>query len=631
MKKKYTYLIIILLIVASCAAFGRIAGNDFINLDDDLYITENINIHSGINLKNITWTFKAVVAGNWHPLTLISHMLDWSMFGTNAGAHHIVSLLFHIGAVIFLFLFLNKSTNFLLPSAFAAAFFALHPLRVESVAWASERKDVLSMFFGMATLYAYAFYAESRKLSRYFFCLILFAMALMSKPVMVTMPFVLMLLDYWPLKRLQKALLAPAESRYKLTGRLILEKIPFVFLTIISSIVTLWAQNKGSMIAALEHLPFVVRVQNAIISSVSYLGKIFCPVDLAFSYPYEFLFPLWQILVSCFILTVITTVVIYYLKKFPFLFVGWFWYLGTLIPVIGLVQVGSQSMADRYTYLPSIGISIMLAWGIPSLIKRENIRKKILFPTGITALAILAFLTWRQCGYWKNSITLFRHSLQVTKHNAQANNNLGMALFAEGKIEEAFDNYNKAINIRPDVVAYFNRGLAYAKIGNYQNAIADFTTVIRQNSDYACYYNRGNVYAKIGQYQNAIADFNKAIRLKPDYDDAYNNRGNIYGQHGQYQLAIDDFSKVIGMNPHHIQAYNNRGLAYSALAQYQGAIKDFNKAILLKPDYANAYNNRADVYLKQGDSVSGCRDAQKACGLGNCKTLESAKGIGVCR
>jgi protein O-mannosyl-transferase len=630
MNKKYTYLVIILLIVASCAAFGRIAGNDFINLDDDIYITENINIHSGINLKNIKWTFMAVVAGNWHPLTLISHMLGWSIFGANASGHHLVNLLFHMGAVIFLFLFLYKTTDDIWSAVFATAFFAVHPLRVESVAWASERKDVLSIFFGMAALYAYAFYAETRKLSRYFCCLILFAMALMSKPVMVTLPFVLMLLDYWPLKRWQKAVNEQSKPFHSEVG-LIWEKIPFIFLTIVSSIVTLWAQNNGGMIAALEHLPFFLRVQNAVISYVSYLGKLFCPVYLAFSYPYEFLFPLWQILASCFILTVITAVVIYYLKKLPFLFVGWFWYLGTLIPVIGLVQVGSQSMADRYTYLPSIGISIMLAWGIPSFIKRENIRKKILFPTGIAAITILAVLTWQQCGYWKNSITLFRHTLQVTKNNAQANNNLGMALFAEGKIEEAFDNYNKAISIKPDVVVYFNRGLAYAKIGNYQNAIADFTMVIHQNSDYASYYNRGNVYAKIGNYQKAIADFNKAIRLKPDYDDAYNNRGNIYGQYGQYQLAIDDFNKVIFMKPDHRQAYNNRGLAYSELGQYQRAIKDFNEAILLKPDYANAYNNRANVYLKQGDSVSGCRDAQKACVLGNCKTLESAKGIGLCR
>jgi protein O-mannosyl-transferase len=243
MNKKYTYLIIILLIIASCAAFGRIAGNDFINLDDDLYITDNINIHSGINLKNIKWTFKAVVAGNWHPLTLISHMLDWSMFGANAGAHHIVSLLFHIGAVIFLFLFLYKTTDSIWPAAFAAAFFAVHPLRVESVAWASERKDVLSMFFGMATLYAYAFYAESRKLSRYFICLILFAIALMSKPVMVTLPFVLMLLDYWPLERWQKAMNEQGKAFHSEVG-LIWEKIPFIFLTIVSSIVTLLAQIK---------------------------------------------------------------------------------------------------------------------------------------------------------------------------------------------------------------------------------------------------------------------------------------------------------------------------------------------------------------------------------------------------
>ncbi len=287
MKKKYTYLIVIFLIVASCAAFGRIAGNDFINYDDNIYITENNHIKSGINSESIKWAFTAVVVSNWHPLTLLSHMLDWNLFGANASGHHLVSLLLHIGAVIFLFLFLNKTTNNIWPSAFAAAFFALHPLRVESVAWAAERKDVLSMFFGMASIYAYAFYAENSKLSKYFLCLILFALALMSKPMMVTLPFVLMLLDYWPLKRWQKALAAPVESRFKLAGKLIWEKIPFIFLTIVFSIVTFWAQNKGGAVVPMEYLPFLKRIANAIVSYVAYLEKIFWPVNLAVFYPYE--------------------------------------------------------------------------------------------------------------------------------------------------------------------------------------------------------------------------------------------------------------------------------------------------------------------------------------------------------
>jgi tetratricopeptide (TPR) repeat protein len=512
MKKKYTYLIVIFLIVASCAAFGRIAGNDFINFDDQGYITENLQIKSGINPQTIKWAFSTFVLSNWHPLTWLSHMLDWSLFGANASGHHLVSLLLHIGAVIFLFLFLNKTTNNIWPAAFAAALFALHPLRVESVAWAAERKDVLSMFFGIAALYAYAFYAESSKLSRYFLCLVLFALSLMSKPMLVTLPFVLLLLDYWPLGRWQKALSAPAESRYKLAGKLLREKAPFILLTIASSIITFWAQKEGGSVASEAIRPYVTRAANAIISYVAYLGKTFWPVNLSVFYPYELSLPLWEILLSGLILIIITAAVLYYIKKLPFLFVGWFWYLGTLIPVIGLVAIGRQDMADRYTYLPSIGIAIMLAWGIPLLFSQENLRKKILFPVGMTVIVILVFLTWQQCGYWKDSGTLFNHASHVTKDNYLAYNCLG--------------NY-------------------YGKLGQYQSAIEKFNEVICLKPDYFKAYNGlGSCYENLGQYQLAIENFNKAIRLKPDYAYSYINRGIAYFLQGNNELGCHDAQKV---------------------------------------------------------------------------------------
>jgi tetratricopeptide (TPR) repeat protein len=599
MKNKYTYVVIIFLIVASCAAFGQIARNDFINLDDTGYITENPQIKSGINLQTIKWASTAVVISNWHPLTLLSHTLDWSMFGANASGHHLVSLLLHILAVIFLFLFFNKTTKSIWPAAFAAALFALHPLRVESVAWASERKDVLSMFFGMTALYAYAFYAENFKLSKYFLCLVLFALSLMSKPMLVTLPFVLLLLDYWPLGRWQKALSDMAESRYQLAGRLVWEKAPLFLLTIASSIITFWAQKKEGSIASEDILPLIMRATNAIVSYVAYLDKTFWPFNLAVFYPYEFSLPLWKILILGLILIVITASVLYYIRKLPFLFVGWFWYLGTLIPVIGLVQVGTQGMADRYTYMPSIGIAIMLAWGISSLIKNENIRKKILFPAAIAILFVLAILTWTQCGYWKDSITLFRQTLSVTRNNDKIHDNLGSVFLKQNKIREAIYHYNRAISLKPYHYGYYN--------------------------------DRGNAYANLGMYQPAIDDFNKAISLKPDYVETYYNRGTFYGRIGQYQLAIVDLNKAISLKPDYIKAYNNRGIVYTKLNLYQMAIDDFNKAISLKPDYIDAYNNRAFIYLSQGNIVSGCRDAQKACVLGNCRTLEWTQSKVSCR
>ena len=403
MNKKYKYFIVIFLIIASFIAFGRILGNGFTNFDDQVYITENNHIQAGINAETVQWALGAVVSSNWHPLTLLSHVLDWSLFGANASGHHLVNLLLHIGSVLFLFFFLAKTTKSLWPSAFVAALFALHPLRVESVAWASERKDVLSMFFGMAALYVYALYVEEHKFSKYFLCLILFALGLMAKPMLVTLPFVLLLLDYWPLERWPKALAplnppaaATARSEKKKTKQrkadstkvqkistpltnsssiirsLLWEKAPFFLLAIVSSIITLWAQNKGGAVASLQKMPFSERLSNAIVSYVAYLGKIFWPVDLAVFYPYEYSFPLWQILGAILLLLGISAAVIYFIKKAPFLFVGWFWYLGTLIPVIGLVQVGRQAMADRYTYLPSIGIGIMLVWGIIYLFRGKD-------------------------------------------------------------------------------------------------------------------------------------------------------------------------------------------------------------------------------------------------------------------
>jgi len=567
MKEKYTYIIVIFLIVASCAAFGRIAGNDFINFDDNKYLTENNYIQSGINPESLKWAATAVVVSNWHPLTLISHMLDWSLFGANPSGHHLVSLLLHIGTVLLLFLFLNKTTNNLWPSAFAAALFALHPLRVESVAWAAERKDVLSLFFGMAGIYAYAFYADRSKFSLYFLSLILFALALMSKPMLVTLPFVLLLLDYWPLKRWQKAI-GEKGKVFNSTGRLVLEKVPFVLLAIVSSIITLWAHNKGGSVASEEFMPLLTRVANAIISYAAYLEKIFWPVDLAVYYPYDYFPLLWKVLLSGFILTGITIVVLYYIRRLPFLFVGWFWYLGTLIPVIGLVQVGTQSMADRYTYMPSIGIAIGLVWGIPSLIKNENIRKKILFPTAIAILSIMAVLTWIQCGYWKNSIKLFSHTLQITEDNYIAHNHLASALLKKRKFEKSLFHYTEAIRINP----------------YYAHA----------------YYNRGNVYYVLGQKQLAAEDFKKAISTMP-------------------------------RNSNYASAYNNLGSTYADLDQYQLAIDNYKEAILLKPDYADAYNNLAFIYLNQANKKLCCYNAQKACALGNCKTLESAAGRESCR
>ncbi|MGP8154636.1 MAG: tetratricopeptide repeat protein, partial [Smithella sp.] len=393
---------------------------------------------------------------------------------------------------------------------------------------------------------------------------------LMSKPLVVTLPVIMILLDYWPLRRFESQKLEGNPTIVVtgvVTGKVLLkslwEKIPFFILSAVFSIITLYAQLNPSV----KHYQFSLssRLANAPVSFMTYLEKTFVPNHMAVFYPFSFQLPAWQVWGSVFLILFISVVVIISMRRLPYLFIGWLWYVITLLPVTGIIQARNFSMADRYTYLPLIGIAVMLTWGIPSLIKSEDIRKKILFPSGIAVLAILAVFTWQQCGYWKNSTILLCHTLQITKDNYLAHNNLGAVLLDGGKTKEAFSHFNEALRLNPD----------------YPIAL----------------YNRGTAYYKMGQDQLAIEDFNKAVHLKEDYADAYNNRGNVYLSLGQYQLAIEDF----------------------------------NRAVRLKPNYVEAYYSRAVVYLNQGRRELGCSDAQKACLLGICTILKAAKGKGDCR
>ena len=378
---------------------------------------------------------------------------------------------------------------------------------------------------------------------------------------------------------------------------LLWEKAPFILLTIVSSIITYWGQYKSELIGS--EIPLFVRFQNAVVSYVFFLWKTVWPSDLAVWYPYEFTFPFWQYLFSFFILMGITVAVIYTFKKFPFLFVGWFWYLGTFVPMIGLVQLSNQARSDRFSYLPSIGIAIMLAWGIPHFFPREEIRKKILFPAAIAVLSILAAVTWHQCGYWKNSTELFNHCLQVTENNPHAHFYLGLALAEKGKSKEA--------------IVQFNKGLSIMSI------------------EFRILAARGDTYSVLGQYNLAIEDYNEVLRLRPNYAEIYYGRGKAYDALGQYQAAIGDFNEYIRRTPDAAKAYYSRGNVYSEINQYQPAIADYNEAIRLKPDNAEAYHNRGNAYFIQGNKLLGCSDAQKACELGNCKLLEWAKDKRSCR
>jgi tetratricopeptide (TPR) repeat protein len=365
---------------------------------------------------------------------------------------------------------------------------------------------------------------------------------------------------------------------------------------------------------------------------VLYLEKTFMPHNLAVYYTFPGQLPIWQVLVSTLFVLIISVAVFAAAKRWPYLLVGWLWYMITLLPVIKIVEGVYDAMADRYHYLPSVGIAVGLAWGIPLLFKHEETRKKILFPTGIAFISILAVLAWQQCRYWENSKALFTHALRAKNNNYMVHNCLGIVLFDEGKTQEAIDNYNDAIRLKPDNSdAYFNKGNVYAKRGDYQRAFENYNEAIRLKPDNAAAFNnRGKILENLSEYERAIGDYNEAIRLKPDNILAYYNRGNVYDKLGRYQLAIENYNEAIRLKPDNAAAYCNKGMTYAKIGLYQHAIEDFNDAIRLEQDYADAYNGRGIVYLLQGNKEPGCRDAQKACELGNCKALELAKGREDC-
>jgi len=629
-------LICLSLAILTIIAFSPLKDSGFIVYDDEQYITKNVYVQSGLNTESISQAFSSDLAkfsGHWHPLTWLSLMLDHSLFGLNPTGYHLVNLLFHVLNTVLLFLVLRRMTKATWPGAFVAALFAIHPLHVESVAWVVERKDVLSTFFWMLTLGAYSYYVEQKTVQRYAFVVLFFILGLMSKPMLVTLPFVLLLLDFWPLQRFSEArptsripvagikpedsgkkkksgkkaaekaaasvkpveVTKPADQEFKwsLIYPLLLEKVPLFVLAILSSVVTYLAAHSSGTVPSLDVLTPSVRIGNAFVSYVVYIGKMIVPVNLAVFYPHPGNVVLWQVLAAAIFLIALTSVVIWKAKKLPYLATGWFWYLGTLLPVIGIIQAGTQAMADRYTYVSLIGLFIIIAWGIPELLKNWKHRQEILAALSVLSLLVFSVITWNQAGYWKNSITLFDHVLEVTHNNWLITN---------------------------------NRGLAYKNLGDYPQAIKDFDEAIRIKPEYAeAYYNRGLAHKALGNAGQAIADYSRAIRIKPNMAEAYNNRGNAYGESGDCNQALMDFNAALEINPSFAEAYMNRGNAYNCLGNYQQAIEDYGRAIEKKPDYAASYYNRAVAYSKMGNGKLAILDLKTAAGLGDVRAKNVLK------
>ncbi len=626
--QKISLMIYLALGVMTLAVYGQVFTFDFVNIDDNIYVTQNKHLQSGLSAAGIVWALSTTYAEFWHPLTWLSLMADYQFYGLNAGGYHITNLILHILSTWLLFWLFCRMTGALWKSAFVAAFFALHPLHVESVAWISERKDVLSAFFWMLTLCLYVYYTEKPAIKRYLPVLFSFVLALLSKPMVITLPVIMILLDYWPLARFRVG----SESQ---KGNMFLwqlkEKWPFFVLSVVFSIITVLAQHKtgGRDIS----FSLISRVDNAIIALMTYLEKTLWPHHLAVFYPFPLEISATQVMVALLLTIAITAVSVAAVKRLPPLFTGWAWFVITIAPVIGIIPIGDFAMADRYHYLPSIGLAVMAGWGIPYGLPSRPMRKSFLLPAGMIVLTLMALFSWRQCGYWENNRKLLTHTLEATKNNYLAHINFGSELLAAGKMQEAIYHYNKAHDVMPDnILIYNNRGKAYAGLSRYESAIQDFTEAIRSKPDYAdSYYNRGVMYHQFGQYPLAVQDFTKAIRLQPDNALAYFNRGNSYISLNRHQEAIHDLSQAIVLKPDYADAYNNRAFIYFSQGRHQEAIGDYSRAIALKTDYADAYNNRAFVYLNRGDMASGCRDAKKACALGNCATWQVAITKKVCK
>jgi tetratricopeptide (TPR) repeat protein len=575
---KSRFVICLLLAAVTLAVFWQVGSNDFINFDDPGYVYENPHVVTGLTLENVRWAFTSADMGNWHPLAWLSHMTDCQIFGLNPRGHHFSSLILHTLNTLLLFLLLCRLTGLPGRSAFAAALFALHPLHVESVAWVAERKDVLSTFFWMLTLLAYARYVERPAWRRYSLVLVCFLLGLMAKPMLVTLPFVLLLLDYWPLGRMQSGRSgrddAPQENQTEgASGRnrsllsLTLEKAPFFALAAISSVITLYVQQKGGAVSSLESVPLQLRAANALLAWTGYIGKMAWPVDLSFLYPFDRSMPVWGAVPAGMFLLSVSLLAAWKSKKYPYLLVGWLWYLGTLVPVIGLVQIGLQSMADRYTYVPLIGLFIMIAWGVPDLLGRWRQSRIVLTAAAVVILSALATVTRLRLGDWKNSITLFTQAISISGNNFMAQNNLGVALAAQGRIEEAVSHFSAATAINPDYAdPYYNLGNQLSNSNRIEEAVRFYRKAVQLRPANAQYLNNlGVALAQTGKREEALGAFFEAVRRKPDYADAHYNLGIALLEQGRIEEAASHFSEVVRIQPGHADARQKLEYASSLL------------------------------------------------------------------
>ena len=572
--------------VLTWVVFGQTLRHDFINYDDPRYVYENTKITSGLNIAGIAWAFTHIHSENWHPLTTISHMLDCQLYGLKAGWHHLTNVLLHTIATILLFIALRQMTGALWRSAFVAAVFAIHPLRVESVAWIAERKDVLSGVFFMLTLLAYVHYVRAPSIGRYLFVAVVFTFGLMSKPMLVTLPFVLLLLDYWPLSRIRDPF---CDIRRRLLT-LVLEKIPLIALSAVSSAVTFFAQRGA--VGWTEQLPVLARINNAVVSYVAYIWQMLWPVKLAVFYPHpEYRLPLWEIILSLLLLLGFTAAAIALRKRRPYFITGWLWYLGMLVPVIGLVQVGWQGRADRYTYLPQIGLYIVATWAVADFTALWRRQRTILSAAAILTIAVLSSRAWIQTSYWRDSETLFTHALAVTSNNDVAENNLGIVFLRKGQLDDAISLLQAAVDLRPE------------------------------NSP--AHENLAKALLQKGQVTDALVHYRKLLELQPDNIEVHNIVGTVLIQQGRIREGVEEWQKVLSIQPDNGNAMSN--LAWVFATSPDESLRDGAQAVQLAEEALRISGRRIPVifrtlaaaYAEKGMFSQAIQTAQRGIELAN--------------
>ncbi len=659
--------ICLFLVVITWLVFGQTIRHQFVNFDDEDYVYENPAVLAGLSLDRIGWAFTHTVSANWHPLTVVSHMLDCTLYGLNPGGHHFTNVCLHSIAVVLLFLVLWDMTGAIWRSGFVAAVFAIHPLRAESVAWISERKDVLSALFFMLTLGAYLRYVRQRSLGRYLVVAFLFALGLMSKPMLVTLPFVLLLLDYWPLKRFgwtnsgtKSRGLRNIDSEFR---HLAIEKIPLFVLSAGCGAAAILGQSE--VIAATGKLAFSSRVANAFVTVMVYVRQMLWPRDLALFYPYpQPGLPIWEISLSIAAVAVITIAAWMTREKRPYLLVGWLWYLGMLVPVIGIIQVGLQAHADRYTYLPQIGLYLLITWTVADF-SLSWPKRRLVLPAAIVVLAALAWSGWVQVSYWRDGLTLWTHTLAVTSNNDVAHDSLCDALLRKGRLDEAIYQARTALEIRPDNTNSNARlGVALFRKGELDEALVYFQKALRLDPKYPnLHYDIATIHLERGRFNEAIAEYKKELQGESEYTRARHDAGaaaaqegrldegrlqnnlgtalaragyldeallhfhdvleqdaacpkvhyniaNVLLQKGQIDEAIDYYQKELQIQPNYALAHSDLGIAFSQKGQIHEAIAEWQKAIELDPDNSNATCNLAWVFATYPDAS--VRDGPKA-------------------